>query len=435
MSSTLLESPLSAAITAPQVHRFPNGLTIVAEQVPVDAVNLSLWLDVGSTTETDDINGIAHFLEHMIFKGTQRLRSGEFERWVEERGAVMNAGTSQDYTHYYITTAPKDFAALAPYQIEVVLNAAIPDDAFARERLVVLEEIRRALDNPRRRNFYRSMQMAFDRLPYRRPVLGQAEVIEQLTAAQMRHFHTTWYQPSRMTAVVVGNLPVDELVQIVTDGFERAIAHRTLPPPSAVPTPPTYSAEPAFTVPVRREYTDAALQQARLVMLWRVPGLNDLARTFPMDVLAAILGRGRTARLVRDLREDRQLVTAIGVSNSSYRHQGLFYISAELPVENLETVEAAIAQHIAQIQAEPVTPEEVQRIKTLTAHRFLFANEAPGDRAGLYGFYQSLVQDLDMALHYPDRIKAMQPEDIQHAAQTLLSPDHYAIATFCPEPA
>ncbi len=109
----------------------------------------------------------------MIFKGTPRIHSGEFERRIEERGAVTNAATSQDYTHYHITTAPKDFALLAPLQIDVVLNASIPDDPFERERLVVLEEIKRSEDNAQRRIYRRAMELAYDSLPYRRPVLAQ----------------------------------------------------------------------------------------------------------------------------------------------------------------------------------------------------------------------------------------------------------------------
>lgn len=107
--TSILANSAAARINAPTVHRLPNGLTIVAEQMPVEAVNLSLWLGVGSAVETDDINGMAHFLEHMIFKGSARLQSGEFEREIEQRGAVTNAATSQDYTYYYITTASYNF--------------------------------------------------------------------------------------------------------------------------------------------------------------------------------------------------------------------------------------------------------------------------------------------------------------------------------------
>ena len=167
-------------LNKPTIEQLPNGLTIIAEQIPVDAVNLNVWLNVGSAKETDDINGMAHFLEHMIFKGTPSIASGEFEQRIEAKGAVTNAATSQEYTHYYITCAPKDFAELPPLQLDVLLNPSIPDAAFERERHVVLEEIRRSEDNPRRRTYFRAIETGFETLPYRRPVLGPASVIEGL---------------------------------------------------------------------------------------------------------------------------------------------------------------------------------------------------------------------------------------------------------------
>jgi zinc protease len=431
MTFTLVESPASR-LNTPTLCRLPNGLTIVAEQMPVEAVNLSLWLGIGSAVETDEINGMAHFLEHMIFKGTARLRSGEFEQLIEQRGAITNAATSQDYTHYYITTAPQDFAALAPHQIEVALNAAIPDDAFERERFVVLEEIRRSEDNPRRRTFYRSMEAAFDRLPYRRPVLGPASVIEQLKPQQMRDFHATWYRPQSMTAAVVGNLPVERLIEIVAEGFANTQSSAAPPPREAALELPNCSPEAPFTSIVRQEYEDDSLQQARLVMMWRVPGMADLQQTYALDVLSSILARGRTARLVRDLREERGLVSAISVSNMTYTQQGVFYITAQLPTENLATVEAAIAQQIRQLHQELVSESEIDRIRTLVANRYVFSNETPSDRASIYGYYQAVIGDLLPALDYPTRIQALSAEDLQRAAQQYLSPDAYSIVILKP---
>ncbi|HEY9901304.1 MAG TPA: pitrilysin family protein [Candidatus Sericytochromatia bacterium] len=426
MTSTLLKTP---PLNAPTIKTLPNGLTIVAEQMPVEAVNLNVWINVGSAVESDDINGMAHFLEHMVFKGTPRLQSGEFERLIEQRGAVTNAATSHDYTHYYITTAPQDFAQLAPLQLDVVLNASIPDEAFERERSVILEEIRRSEDNPQRRTFRRAIETTFEQLPYRRQVLGPTAVIEQLKAQQMRDFHRKWYQPQSITAVAVGNLPVEELIEIVADGFTQAgvgteEAEKILP---LAVTP-----ESAFTEVVRRDYVDETLQQARLVMVWRVPGMTQLDETYALDVLAVILGQGRMSRLVRDLREERQLVTHIGVSNMTQRLQGVFYISAQLPEENLAEVEAAIAQHIRKFQTELVAETDIARIRTQVANRFIFGNEKPSDRTGLYGYYQSQVGDLSPALNYPSRIQALDAVDLQKAAQQYLSADAYGIVTIKP---
>ncbi len=425
---------LSPSITAPTVRRLANGLTIIAEQMPVAAVNLSLWLNMGSRVEPDSINGMAHFLEHMMFKGTSEIACGEFERLVESRGAVMNAATSQDYTHYYITTAPKDFETLAPLQIELVMNPALQDDHFERERPVILEEIRRAQDSPQRRTFYRSMEMSFQALPYRRPVLGSVEVIATLTAQQMRSFHQRWYQPSNMTAVAVGNLPVDDLIRIVEEGFAASSARQanrqdSLQMPSVQPD---LQSEPRFKTIERTEYVDKALQQARLVMAWRVPGMHDLEKTYPLSVVASILSGGFTARLTADLREQRHLVNSISVSNMTFGAQGIFYISANAAVTHLAAVEAAILEHIRRLHQELVTTAELQRVQTQVANRYVFGSETPSDRASLYGYYQAMTGDIRHALDYPDWIRRVSAEDIRSAAQRYLSLDAYGAVILKP---
>lgn len=422
---------MTSTLNHPTVHTLPNGLTIIAEQMPVEAVNLNIYLNVGSFLETDAINGMAHFLEHMVFKGTSRLAAGEFERLVEERGAVTNAATSQDYTHYYITTAPKDFAALAPLQIDVVTNPRIPNDDFEREKLVVLEEIRRSQDSSSRRIYQQAIEVAFARLPYRRPVLGPEAVIEGITAQQMRFFHATNYQPPAMTAVAVGNLPVDDLINIVADGF--ASQSGSMPTAEFVGKKAHPTPEPAFTRVVRQEHIDPSLKQARLIMVWRVPGLMDLSETYPLDILAAILGSGRTSRLVKELREERQLVNNISVSNMSNRIQGLFYLSAQLPSEHLAEVEKIITQHISQLQTTLVTEAEISRIRRQVANRYIFGMETPSDRADLYGYYQSVVGDLTPALNYPQQIQSLDATTIQLAARHYLSPSAYGVITVKPE--
>ena len=427
MTSTITKQP---KLNAPTIRQLDNGLTIIAEQMPVDAVNLNVWINVGSAKESDDINGMAHFLEHMVFKGTPNLKMGEFEHLIEERGAVTNAATSQDYTHYYITTAPKDFAELAPLQLDVVLNPSIENEAFEREKLVVLEEIRRSEDSPRRRTFYRSMEACFETLPYRRPVLGPGTVIENLRSQQMRDFHGAWYQPQSMTAAVVGNLPVEELIEIVAQGFAQHYDSRE---EYTKNTTPSVTPEQPFTTIARYEYTDETLQQARLVMGWRVPGMEDLAETYALDILAVILGQGKVSRLFRELREEKGLVNQIGVSNMTQTHQGVFYISAALPTENLEIVEQAIAQQIKDIQTKPIAAKDIERIRTQVANRFVFANERPSDRANLYGYYYSQLKDLAPALNYPQHIQAISAQDLQAAAQKYLNPEAYGIVTMKPE--
>ncbi|TVQ10833.1 MAG: insulinase family protein [Leptolyngbya sp. DLM2.Bin27] len=427
---------LPSRLVSPTIRRLPNGLTVIAEQMPLEVVNLSLWLRVGSAVESDAINGMAHFLEHMIFKGTQQLQCGEFERRVEDRGAFTNAATSQDYTKYYVTTAPQDFAALAPLQIQMVMAPRLSDDDFERERPVILEEIRRADDNPRRRTHARTMALVFDQLPYRRPVLGPTTVVERLTAQQMREFHATWYQPQNMTAVAVGNLPVETLIATVAEGFDQAMAQRGAAAATDSierfkPLVPG-DAEPPFETSRRLEHTDSALTQARLVLTWRVPGVANLEDTYGLDILASVLGRGLTSRLVRDLREDRKLVTSIGCSNMTLAQQGVFMVSAQLPAENLASVEQAIAEHIHTVTQQPVSQAELRRVQTQVANRFIFANETPSDRAGLYGYYHTLTGHIADGLNYPVYIQQLGTEDVLEAAQRHLSGDVYGVLALRP---
>jgi zinc protease len=408
------------SLTHPVCHRTAAGLTIIAEQMPIEAVNFSLWTPTGSAVESGAINGMAHFLEHMIFKGTQTLAPGEFERQVEQRGGTTNAMTSQDYTCYYVTIAPQDFEEIAPLQLDLVLNAAIPDDEFKREQQVVLEEIRRSADNIRRCVFAKIMEIAFDRLPYRRPVLGPAEGVANFTAEQMRQFHREWYAPSNLTAVVVGNLPVEQMIGTL----EAQLSDRAFVPK---PSLPDFLPEDSFNDVRHHDIRDHRLTEARLMLMWRVPGMTNVQETDALDVLARVLGTGRTSRLVQELREERGLVTHIGANNMTHTAQGVFWISAHLPVENIPVVEQAILEQIQNLHEEPITAAELDQIKRQTINQFIFGNETPSSRAGLYGYSHAVFGNLAEGLGYTDRIQVITAEMLQNVAQKLLSMNGYRI--------
>jgi zinc protease len=169
------------------------------------------------------------------------------------------------------------------------------------------------------------------------------------------------------------------------------------------------------------------------MMIWRVPGLTDLHDTYELDVVSSILGHGRTARLIKDLREDRGLVSSISASNMTYRHQGIFCISAQLPIENVEQVEAAIVQHLCTLQSDFVTQAELARVCTQVANHFVFGNETPSDRAGLYGYYQSQVGALEPAFDYTNRIQSLTVADLQAAVQKYLPTEAYGVVVIKPE--
>ncbi|NJN74982.1 MAG: insulinase family protein [Synechococcaceae cyanobacterium RL_1_2] len=416
----------------PVIQSLDNGLTIIAEQIPVDAVSFNIWLDVGSAIETDDINGMAHFLEHMMFKGTPNLALGEFEQMVEQRGAMTNAATSQDYTHYYITTAPEDFGTLAPLQVDLLLNPSLEEEHFTKERLVVLEEIRRSQDNPSRRSFNKAIDLFFQRLPYRRPILGPEAIIADLHYQQMRDFHSHWYHPSAMTATVVGNLPVEQLIDVVATAYGKHYQRQDLPFHHDLHRSKSHPPEPKFDHIIRQEHIDPDLQQARLIMGWRVPGLEHLNETYGLDVVAAVLGQGKMARLFRDLREERGLVTQIGANNMTFTVQGIFYIYALMPGENLGEVEALIKEHIHRLSQELINAKDLERIGKKVASRHIFGMERPSDRSNLYGYYYSQLSHLEPAFNYVEKIQSYTAEDLRQTVVNYLDPNAYAITTIKP---
>jgi predicted Zn-dependent peptidase len=233
-----------------------------------------------------------------------------------------------------------------------------------------------------------------------------------------------------MTVAVVGNLPVETLIQTVENAVGSVYSPSSKD--STLPERQLWTPEASFREIVRQEIIDDTLEQARLLMLWRVPGLEELPQTYPLDVLAYILGQGKTSRLFQDLRENQGLVSSISASNMTQRWQGVFYISARLPAENLTRVEAILTDHIREIQNQLITEDEIAKVRTQVANRFIFGNETPSDRSGLYGYYQSLVGDLAAGLYYPDHIQGLSSETIQQAAQQYLSPDAYGIVILKP---
>ncbi len=361
-----------------------------------------------------------------MFKGTERLPEGEFERQVEARGGVTNAVTSQDYTCFYVTVAPQDFAAIAPLQIDLTLNARLDAESFERERLVVLEEIRRSDDNVRRRLFQHAMTLGYAHLPYRRPILGPAEVIQSLAPEQMYNHHQSWYHPENLTAVVVGNLPVEQMIGTVA----QECATPARPPSSAL----DQALDPPYTSITRQTVVDPKLTQARLVLLWQVPGIQHLSQTYGLDVLAKILGGGRNSRLVKSLREEKQWVERISVSNLTQVWQGLFWISVQLSTQNLERVEAEIINHVQQLHNEEVPTSELERRQRQMINQHLFRTESPSSRASLYGYHHAISHNLEAGLLYPQAIQQLTPANLQQSAQTYLSATAYRVLTLLPKP-
>lgn len=412
--------PTNAQFPA-QIFTLESGLTLIHQELSASPVAVvDIWVRAGAMAEPQKGSGMAHFLEHMIFKGTSKLAPGVFDWTIENQGGLTNAATSHDYAHFFITTAAQTLETTLPFLAELLLNAAIPDQEFERERDVVLEEIRRAQDNPDWQGYQSLIKSIYQQHPYGEPVLGTPETLMQQSPAQMRAFHQAHYQPEQMTVVIVGGVPQPAVLDLVSRSFDFP------------PRPAAISAAATVVSPLdeirRQALSFPRLEQARLMMAWTGPGVEQLEDAYGLDLISVVLAEGRTSRLVSELREQKGLVQGISSSFSLQRDSGLFAIVAWLEPQHLATVETLICDRLEALITTAISASELARGKRLLCNDYAFSTESANQIAGLYGYYSAIAR-ADLAVSYPEIIQNLKAEDLQRLAGQYLSPRRYAVTT------
>lgn len=423
--TSLLQPPAAGqGRAAPRVLRtvLDNGLTVIAEEnTAADIVALHTWVRVGSKDEDDQTNGAAHFLEHMLFKGTARRKPGEMTREVEGAGGVLNAGTFFDWTYYYIVAASRQFDQILDLQADAMMNSTIDAAEVERERQVVIEEINRRDNAPTARAADLLRAVAFTVHPYRRSILGPRAGIERMPRETLLSFYQTHYVPSNMTVVVVGNIRASEAVakvQRAYAGFRRPAASR-----------PARPIEPPMTE-VRRTVVGQDVRVAYLTMGFQAPaaGDRDLHAT---DVLSYALGRGLGARLRQQVVERARLAQSVSVSFFAAEDPFLFTISAVCEPAQVERAEAAILAELAAVREQGITEAELVRAKNLLEGEHAYETHTTRGRAFDLGF-AATVADLDFSLTFVDRIRPVTRDDVQRVARRIFDPQRYAVAVIRP---
>ncbi|MBD2676426.1 MULTISPECIES: pitrilysin family protein [Nostoc] len=407
------------------VFRLDSGLTFIHQEIPTTPVVVAdVWVRAGTSLEPEPWFGMAHFLEHMIFKGTATLPPGMFDHKVENRGGVSNAATSYDYAHYSLTTAAPYLQETLPHLGELLLNAAIPDDEFSRERDVVLEEIRSCNDDSDWIGFQALVSSIYGRHPYGRSVLGTEQELMQQSPEAMRCFHRAHYQPENMTVVIAGGIAQQPAWELINRSFSDFGEPSHCPQFEKV-------AQPIITEIRRQELYLPRMEQARLLMAWLVPGVEEIHTAYGLDLLSVLLAEGRTSRLVRDLREDLQLVQGICSNFSLQRESSLFTITAWLEPENVEKVEALICDCLDKLQTQEISQQELARSRRLLCNEYAFSTETPNQLTGLYGYYNTIAQ-AELAVTYPQEIQSFDAQELQKLAKQYLSPQKYAVTVLKP---
>jgi zinc protease len=415
---------IDTVFPASVVH-LDNGLTLIHQEIPTTPVVVAdVWVRAGATCEPEPWFGMAHFLEHMIFKGTKTLPPGVFDYNIENQGGVSNAATSYDYAHYSLTTAAPYLKETLPHLGEMLLNASIPENEFSRERDVVLEEIRSYHDDPDWLGFQSLIGTIYPNHPYGRSVLGTEQEIMQHSPEAMRCFHRTHYQAENMTVVIVGGINQDSALDLVNSAFGN-FAERCDCPLSQP------SQQPIIQGIHRQELHLPRLEQGRLLMAWLAPGVKELRTGYGLDMLSVLLSEGRTSRLVRDLREEQQLVQGICSNFSLQRESSLFTITAWVEPEHLEKVEFLIRNHLEDLQNTPISQHELARTRRLLCNEYAFSTETPNQLTGLYGYYNTIAK-AELAVTYPQQILSFDAEELQQLTKKYLQAENYAITILKP---
>lgn len=408
--------PAPAFQPAPPIREvLRNGTTVIVQQRAAgDVVAVQLWVRAGGRDESASELGLAHYLEHMLFKGTPSRAPGFVEREIESVGGRINAGTSLDYTYYHALLPAARAAAGIEMLADVSTNATLDESMLDREKQVVLEEMRLGEDSVPRDLSRRLYAAVFDGHPYGRPVIGTPDLIRGLTRATLTAFYQHHYVPEAFTLVVVGRVDPREILAVATRSFGRTPRSDSRRLPASAPPTPR---------PVRIE-VERPGSHAHLGLGWLAPKI-DHADTPAVDLLVSILGRGRSSRLTRLLRERLGLVTSITGAYRAYEAAGIVTVNAQLDPANVERVESEIVAEVRRIQEHGVTDAEHRRAISSAESRQAFATETVEGRARAFGEAET-VWRLEDELAYVDRVRSVTAEQLRAAARRYLDPERYA---------
>ncbi len=392
-----------------------NVLFIESHKSPV--VSVQMWVKNGSADEQKGEEGLSHFVEHLVFKGSDKFGPGEIANVVEAHGGELNAYTSFDQTVFYVTMA-KENTPLALDVISQMMGYPKFDDGEVHaERDVVIEEIKRGLDSPFRQASQLLFESAYKAHPYRVPVIGYDKVVRKTPVKKIKDFYAKRYSPKNMFLIVAGHIESKSLKGDVKNLFEKI-------PVTKVSSPKRLK-ESAQKKPVIK-VKESVFQQSILYLSFKVPPIKH--KDMPaLEVLAMCLGQGDSSRLTMNFRVKQALVNGIGASLFSQQDSGLFIISAQLEKENLRATLQALAQEIKTLRREGVTAEELNRAKlSLSSDEFYTSETVDGiaRRAGSLQFYMGDYLYLEKHMKLVAKLTV---DDILKVAQKYLNDENLVV--------
>lgn len=410
------------------IYKLDSGQTVIIKQVKNNPiVTIDTWIKTGSVNETDKNNGVAHFLEHLFFKGTKNTPPGEFDKIIESKGGVTNAATSKDFTHYYITIPSNYFDLAMDLHADMLLNPLIPRKELEKERKVVLEEIAKDANDPSNKVYDNFNDMVYTFHPYKRKVLGTGDIIEKITREEILDFYNSYYNPSNMVTIIIGDIDPQHVLEKVKGDFKKPGSS----PIKAKGTSVGHKKEKALTSKVvKTDYQP--IQSGYMIIGFR--GVNALnSDTYALDVLATILGEGRSSRLNQNIKEQKQLAYSISTGNSSYKEDGLFLISANYTPDKVARLQKTIFEEVSKIQKQGVTLEELNRAKNIIERDTYYSRESITNISSEIGYTTVLTNDPGYYDKYLADIKKVTLSDVKRVASLYLKENSSAVSIVLPQ--
>lgn len=420
LAAPALAQTTTQAPAGPATFTLTNGLQVVVIQdhrTPV--VTQMVWYKVGSADETPGKSGLAHFLEHLMFKGTAKHPAGEFSQTVLRVGGNENAFTSFDYTGFFQTVPSDQLGKMMEFEADRMTGLILKDENVLPERDVVLEEYNmRVANNPEARLDEQIMAALYLNHPYGRPVIGWHHEIEKLTRADALAFYHRFYAPNNAILVIAGDVDPDKVRTMAEQTFGKVPANASIPARRVRPQEPQPAGPRTVTV------ADPRVEQPTVKRYYLVPSANTAApgESAALDVLAQLLGGGSNSYLYRALVVDHPLAVA---ASAAYQGTALdpsqFSISA-MPKSGVSfaQVEQAIDGVIAKVAANPASSEDLERCKTQLIAEAVYAHDNQATMARWYGGALATGLSIQDIKSWPDRIRAVTAEQVRQVAQKWL---------------
>lgn len=396
-----------------------NGLKVLLlESHKSPVISVQMWVKTGSADEKKGEEGISHFIEHLVFKGTEKYKVGEIASTVEGSGGELNAYTSFDQTVFYVTIS-KQFSDVAMDVISQMMGFPTFDATeIDNEREVVIEEIKRGQDSPGRRSSQLLFSNIFRKHPYGLPVIGYEKIIRKVSAKKIKDYFQSRYVPSNMFLVIAGDFESKEMKKKVEDMFGGFAPYR-LRRVSHVKEPAQKS--------IRIKVEQAKFENTTGYLSWRIPNVKhkDIAA---LEVLSAILGQGDSSRLMQTLRIREPLTNSVGSFSYSMPDDGMFAVSFNLEQENLKKALAALIPELVRMIEEPPTTAEMQKAITNFASHEVYSMETVDNIARKAGGDEFYYSDHEYYKKYMKQVYSLKPEDIQKAAKKYFKADTFSLS-------